>query len=169
MKIKILLLLSLTTVSYMLSAQDEDIVKIIDDLTIEWDEEAKDLETYEGLTKYCRDKAYRDNTIELLNKIHHYDSALFKIVTDKYANNKDPEAKATLEDIETLELDYATRRFLNFLRRECMSLNDNENNKNMDGYEDFVKDIEDEMIQYVEDITKQIDLIDDHIHHLKDL
>ena len=161
--------MSLTTVSYMLSAQDEDIVKIIDDLTIEWDEEAKDLETYEGLTKYYRDKAYRDNTIELLNKIHHYDSALFKIVTDKYANNKDPEAKATLEDIETLELDYATRRFLNFLRRECMSLNDNENNKNMDGYEDFVKDIEDEMIQYVEDITKQIDLIDDHIHHLKDL
>ena len=169
MKIKILLILSLITVYNAAVAQDEDIVKIIDVLTIKWDEEAKDLETYEGLKKYCRDKAYRDNTIELLNTIHHYDSSLFKIVTDKYANSKDPEAKATLEDIETLELDYATRRFLNFLRRECMSLNDNENNKNLEGYDEIVLDIEDEMIQYVEDITRQIDLIDEHIHHLKDL
>lgn len=63
MKIKILLILSLITVYNAAVAQDEDIVKIIDDLTIKWDEEAKDLETYEGLKKYCRDKAYRDNTI----------------------------------------------------------------------------------------------------------
>lgn len=169
MKFKILLLLSLTTVSYLVSAQDEDIVKIIDELTIEWDEEAKHLETYEGLQKYCGDKAYRDNTVDLLNKIHHYDSSLYKIVKDKYVNDQDPEAKATIDDIEKLELDYATRRFLNFLRKECMNLNDNENNKNIDGYDEIVKDIEEEMIQYVEDITTQIDLIDEHIHHLKDL
>lgn len=152
-----------------LVAQESDIVQIIDELTLQWDEEAKELETYDGLRKYCRDRAYRDNTIQLLNQIHHYDSSLYTIVKKKFANNEDPEAKATLEDIETLELDYATKRFLNFLRRECMSFNDNENNKNIAGYDEMIKEIEAEMVDYVEAITKQIDTVDEHVHHLKGL
>lgn len=150
-------------------AQGEDIVKIIDDLTIKWDEEAKTLETYDGLHRYCRDRAYRDNTIALLNSIHHYDSSLYSIVKEKYAANQDPEAKATIDDIEKLELDYATKRFLNFLRSECMSFNDNENNKNIAGYDEMIQEIELEMVDYVEAITKQIDLVDEHVHHLKGL
>lgn len=144
-------------------------MKIIDDLTLEWDEAAVNLETYEGLRQYCRDRSYRDNTILLLNTIHHYDSSLYKIVTDKYASNQDAEAKATLDDIQTLELDYATKRFLTFLRNECMTFNDNERNKNIEGYDEVVKEIENEMIEYVEAITRQIDTVDEHIHHLKGL
>lgn len=171
MKIKYLLIVLFIAVLSNLRAQESEknIIEIIDDLTVQWDEEAKELETYNGLQKYCRDKAYRDNTVLLLNTIHHYDSSLYKIVTDKYANNQDPEAKATLDDIETLELDYATKRFLNFLRRECMTFNDNENNKNIEGYDEMVAEIEAEMVDYVEAITKQIDMVDEHVHHLKDL
>lgn len=171
MTIKYLFILLFTAVLMKSFAQksDGDIVEIIDDLTTQWDEEADELETYEGLQRYCRDRAYRDNTILLLNTIHHYDSTLYKAVTDKYAKNKDKEAKATLDDIEKLELDYATKRFLTFLRSECMSFNDNENNKNIDGYEEMVEEIEAEMVGYVDAITKQIDVVDEHVHHLKHL
>lgn len=155
--------------SFCAFAQEENIVKIIDDLTLEWDEAAVKLETYEGLSQYCRDRAYRDNTIALLNQIHHYDSSLYNIVTEKYATSEDAEAKATLEDIEKLELNYATKRFLSFLRKECMSFNDNERNKNIDGYDEMVSEIESEMVTYVEAITLQIDIIDEHAHHLKGL
>lgn len=163
------ILFSVLSLAYFVCPAQDDIVKIIDDLTEQWDEAAAKLETYEGLRQYCRDRSYRDNTILLLNTIHHYDSSLYNIVSEKYATNKDAEAKSTLDDIKTLELDYATRRFLNFLRQECMSFNDNERNKNIDGYEEIVAEIETEMIIYVEAITKQIDTVDEHIHHLKGL
>lgn len=162
----LLLMFACVMTSY---AQEEDIVKIIDDLTLEWDESAIKLETYEGLTKYCRDRSYRDNTILLLNQIHHYDSSLYKIVKEKFGTTGDEEAKATLDDIETLEMDYATKRFLSFLRKECMALNDNERNKNMSGYDEMVQELEAELIEYVEAITRQIDTVDEHVHHLKGL
>ena len=148
---------------------DEDIVTIIDNLTIQWDNSAEKLRTYEGLMDYCRTKAYRDNTILLLKQIHHYDSALYKIVQSKFQTSEDPEAKATLDDISTLETDYTTGAFLTFLRQECTALNDNERNKTMDDYKKVSKGLEKEMKKYVEAITKQIDVVDDHIHHLKGL
>ncbi|MEQ8580177.1 MAG: hypothetical protein RIC30_06395 [Marinoscillum sp.] len=149
--------------------KDEDIVTIIDDLTIQWDNSAEKLRTYEGLMDYCRNKAYRDNTILLLKEIHHYDSSLYRIVQSKFKTSEDPEAKATLDDISTLETDYTTGAFLAFLRQECTSLNDNERNKTMDDYKKVAKELEKEMRKYVEAITKQIDVVDEHIHHLKGL
>lgn len=154
------------------TAQDEDIVKIIDDLTIEWDTGAEKLGTYDGLKEYCRIKPYRDKTIKLLDKIHHYDTVLFQIVTSKYDTDKDPEAKATIADIETLEVDYTTRSFLVFLRQECQEYNYIENNLGRSKGEEYEKDVkalEDELGKYIAAITKRIDTIDEHVHHLKDL
>ena len=144
----------------------EEVFETIDALRVQWDTEAVNLETYEGLESYCRNRAYRDNTILLLNQIHHYDSSLYKIVTMKYAVDQDPEARATIDDIETLEVDYTTKSFMIFLREECMTFNDVERNKNMEGYEAYRKELEAELIKYVTSITKQIDIIDEHAHHL---
>lgn len=157
------------TITAIAQDEEEDIVAIVDDLTLQWDTSAEKLETYDGLRDYCRVKAYRDNTILLLNQIHHYDSTLYNIVRTKFEASEDEEARATLDDILTLESEYTTREFLKFLRQECMAYNDNERNKNIEGYEGQVKALEAELAKYVKSITRQIDIVDEHIHHLKGL
>lgn len=149
-----------------------DIIKIIDDLTAQWDAEAVTMKTYEGFKKYCRTSTYRINTTDLLNRIHHYDTTLFNIVNDKYNAEKDKEAKATIDDIVTLETEYTTKSFLRFLHTECDEVNYIENNLARQGGEEFETEVgilEEELKKYVDEITRQIDLIDKHVHHLKDL
>ncbi|MEQ8241338.1 MAG: hypothetical protein RIA69_19140 [Cyclobacteriaceae bacterium] len=174
---KLILSLLFLGFTLLVSAQSrdesKDIVAHIDELTKIWDAEAKNLATYEGLEKYCQEKAYRDNIVATLEHIHHYDSVLYDIVTRKYDTNKDKEAKATLEDIKLLEVEYATLSFLKFLRKECGGYNFIESNLTSPDYKKEykkeVKRLENEQKKYVKAITKQIDLIDEHVHHLKGL
>ena len=46
-------------VSYAQEENEADVVKAIDDLTINWDNEAKTLQTYEGLANFCTQSQYR--------------------------------------------------------------------------------------------------------------
>ncbi len=150
--------------------ESEDIVKVIDDLTIKWDNQALELKTYKGLQVYCSTKPYRDKTVRLLDKIHHYDTLLYGIVSRKYKDGKDSEASATLDDIKKLESDYTTKNFKAFIHRECNGVNEIERNFGRQGgsqYEKEVKKLEKELSKYVESITNRIDIIDEHIHHLK--
>ncbi len=152
------------------SQEDENIVQIVDELTLKWDEQALELRTYKGLQAYCSTRPYRDRTIKLLDKIHHYDTLLYGIVSRKYERKKDSEAEATLEDIEKLESDYTTKNFKAFIHRECNGVNEIERNFGREGgaqYEKEVKKLEKELSKYVESITTRIDIIDEHIHHLK--
>jgi hypothetical protein len=152
-----------------LRAQESNIVTILDELRAEWDETAESLRNYEGLEQYCRDRTFRINTTDLLDKIHHYDTTLYQIVQSKYNVNKDSEAKATLEDIESLESDYRTRSFQGFLRRECAQYNAAEQNKAFGDYKDEKVRIEEDLAKYIDAITELVDVIDEHAHHLKDL
>lgn len=170
MKLKTLLLL-LFFVSFSSFAQENEseIVKAIDDLTLRWDSEAEKLQTYEGLASFCAHSTYRNMITEMLDEIHHYDTLLYGIVTRKFKKDKDKEAKATLDDIETLEVDYTTKSFRIFIRKECQTYNDIERNlgaEKGEEYEEEVGALEVELSKYVIEITKQIDLIDEHVHHL---
>ncbi len=163
------LLLSISLTSY---SQESGIVKIIDELTINWDESAPKMKTYFGMKDYCRNSKFRISMIKLLNDIHHYDSALYKLVTSKYDADKDEMAKKTLDDIILLESDYTTRSFLKFLHTDCSRVNDIERNyakKGGSSYKSQQKSIEKELVKYVKAITHQIDIVDKHIHHLKGL
>ena len=156
------------------SAQDEreNIVEIIDDLTIRWDTGAEKLATYDGLKDYCQTQVYRVKTRKLLDQIHHYDTVLYQIVIEKYEADSDAEAKATIDDIEKLETDYTTQSFLVFLREECQEYNAVESNLGRAGgkaYEKEVHAIEKELAKYIRAITKQVDTIDEHVHHLSGL
>lgn len=157
-------------ISFSIFAQEEaKIVKIIDELRYSWDDEAEKLETYAGLGEFCGNSPYRNNIIKMLDDIHHYDTLLYGIVTRKFAKDKDPEAKATLDDIETLEVDYTTKAFKRFIHKECNSYNEIENNLGAEGGEEYEKEVnmlEEELKKYVIEITKQIDIIDEHVHHL---
>ncbi len=150
-------------------AQEGDITKTIDALTLEWDKTARQMQNYKGLSAFCQEKVFRDNAVRLLNDIHHYDSVLFSIVTEKYDTDGNSEAKKTLDDIEKLESEYTTREFLIFLRRECTTVNNIEMNKSSEFYEQDTKKLEKEAKKYVLGITAQIDLIDEHVHHLNGL
>jgi hypothetical protein len=155
-----------------MKAEKKGIVEIIDELRYDWDEEAKTLETYEGLKQYCRVRPYRDKIVGMLDQIHHYDTSLYMIVKAKYYNSDDKEAEATLKDIEEMETEYTTPSFKIFLREECGKLNDIERNESVDSAERHQQEIdalENELFKYVEAITGKIDLIDDHIHHLDKL
>ena len=63
---KPILCVCLFTISLFTYAQD-DIVAIVDDLTIQWDKQAVRLETYVGLKDYCTAEQYRDKTLKLLD------------------------------------------------------------------------------------------------------
>lgn len=166
---KYLVTLYLITFSFFVNAQEENIVTIIDDLTMEWDKQAERLEKYTGLKYYCTGEQYRKKTIGLLDKIHHYDTLLYGIVTRKYADSKDREAEVTLKDIVTVEAEYTTKNFKEFLKLECEGYAEIEENytRSDSKYYKEVEKLEKELSKYVITITQRIDLIDEHIHHLK--
>ncbi|MFY0651962.1 MAG: hypothetical protein JXQ96_08020 [Cyclobacteriaceae bacterium] len=173
MKKYILLIICLMT-SVALFAQEEegeDIVIIVDELRYKWDDEAVNLETFEGMERYCHEKHYRQEMTELLNKIHHYDTTLYFIVTDKYKASEDLEAKATIDDIMIVETKYTTPNFLAFLKEECEKVKTIEKHqrKTINDTAAETEELEEELFRYIEAVTTRIDLIDEHIHHLKDL
>ena len=166
---KVILLLFIFCSTTILAQDDSEVVKKVDDLRYSWDDEALKLETYKGLGEFCKNSSYRKQIIGMLDEIHHYDTLLYGIVTRKYENGKDDEAKATLDDIETLEADYTTKAFRKFIHQECNTFNEIENNLGRakgPAYEKEVKKLENELKKYVAEITKQIDIIDEHVHHL---
>ncbi|MEQ9007893.1 MAG: hypothetical protein RLP12_08420, partial [Ekhidna sp.] len=60
-----------------------DIVAIIDDLTVRWDETAIKMKNYQGIQEFCLTEKFRYETIELLDDIHHWDTTLYFIVQEK--------------------------------------------------------------------------------------
>lgn len=166
------LLVVLTSLS--ISAQDKsnDIIFIVDELRTAWDIEALKMETYDGMREYCHSKAYRKNVLSLLDQIHHYDTTLYFTVTDKYDASKDAEAKETIEDIMTLETVYTNRNFVAFLKEECkkvVAIEKNMAKKDSGGFDKDISALEDELIEYIDAVTERVDLVDEHIHHLKEL
>ncbi|MEP5611583.1 MAG: hypothetical protein ABJP45_05005 [Cyclobacteriaceae bacterium] len=162
--------LCLLTWTFFSAAQEKvPITKIIDDLTVRWDETAITLRTYQDIHNFCAAVEDRATTVELLDQIHHWDTTLYFIVQNKYADKKDKEAEATLRDIETLETDYTTENFKHFIQEECAILKvieDHFDQETVRAYEKEILKFEKELVKYVVSITDRIDIIDEHIHHL---
>ena len=147
---------------------DKNIVEIMDYLRGDWDAKVAFIRTLEDLRNLCRNRSFRVDLIELLDEIHHYDTTLYNTVIAKYSYNSDPEARATLDDIEKLEVDYTTRSFKGFVHHECNEYNFVNNNfsKADPEYAEEKARVEVELNKYVNSITWQIDIIDEHAHHL---
>ena len=165
---KTISLIVLSLLAYSANAQEENVGAKIEELTLQWDKEAEKLSTYEGLTEFCTVKVYRSEMSNTLNDIHHYDSVLYKIIAKKARFGGDPEMKKTLKDIEKLETEYSIKDFLSFLYEECTARNEIEKNarksgKNKDGE---VYMLETELNKYIKHITKRIDVVREHVHHL---
>lgn len=143
---------------------------MIDNLTVRWDETAIKLKNYQGIQEFCLTPKFKKETIQLLDKIHHWDTTLYFIVQEKFDASKDKEAAATLEDIEKLETEYSTENFKIFIQQECDALkviNDSFDQQTIKKYEKEIKIFEKELVKYINSITYRIDIIDEHVHHLK--
>ena len=148
----------------------ENIVSVIDDLTVRWDETAMRMRNYQGIQEFCLSASYQKKTVDLLDEIHHWDTTLYYIVQEKFDTSQDGEAKATLVDIEKLETEYSTINFKAFIQAECDQLKvieDNFGSETVKKYEKDIRSFEKEQVKYINNITYRIDIIDEHIHHLK--
>lgn len=149
-------------------AQEETLGAKMQALTEAWDLEATKLSSYQGLSEFCVNQAYREEMIATLKGIHHYDSILYDIIAKKARFGGDAEMKKTLKDIERVESELSIRSFLVFLQEECKARKEIENNARKTGEDKDaeVYMLETELGKYVKQITKRIDTIRDHVHHL---
>lgn len=168
MKKSIAIAICLFALFQISSAQEENVGQKLEELTLKWDGQAEKLATYEGLSEFCTVKPYREDMIETLRGIHHYDSVLYQTIAKRARFGGDAEMKKTLKDIEKLESEYSIRDFLSFLHEECNARNDIERNAKKTGEDkdSEVYMLEVELQKYVKHITKRIDVVRDHVHHL---
>jgi len=161
------LIITLSSLNFCL-AQDNNIVEIMDEMRLDWDAKVQFIDSFEDLKNLCRNRNFRVALVDRLVQIHHYDTTLYNTVIAKYSENDDQEAKATLNDIETLEKDYTTGAFLDFIHDECNDFNFVKYSYGIGGemYDDKKNRVEIELKKYVSAITWQIDIIDEHAHHL---
>lgn len=152
---------------------EETLGEAIDRISYKWDAEAITLETYAGLTSFCKDVDYRTSIIDLMNEIHHYDSVLYEKAKVAKARSNDHEIDKLIKDIESFEDKYSFKNFVHFLKVECDGQKNLEKNKtdlktamgeeSLDGQ---IYVIEVEMQRYVKHLTKRVDLVRKHVHHL---
>ncbi len=174
MRILFLSLFGICTVSTSLAQeQSSTIGQEIDEITFNWDIEAKNLNDYDGLTQFCKDVDYRTNIISLLNQIHHYDSVLYDRLVKAQRFNHDKEIEKTLKEISKFEDKYSMKSFIHFLHEECVAQKDIEKNsidsKNDFGtnsYEGQIYIVETELNKFIKHITKRVDHVREHVHHL---
>ena len=161
--------------SFSLLAQEEEesLGAMVDRVTYGWDTEAENLEYYDGLLKFCKDKEYRESTIALLNEIHHTDSVLYERAKVAQKRSSDKEIEKLIKSIEKFEEKYSMRTFIKFLSTECKSKkalekesDDLKTEVGSDSYDGQAYIMEVEMQKFVKHITKRVDLIRKHVHKL---
>lgn len=161
--------------SYGSYAQDsESLGKTISTLTYDWDVMSTELNNYEGLNKFCNDQTYRNDFIVLLQDIHHYDSLLYdRLIKASRMTNHNKDINKAIDDIQKFEKEYDMHSFIHFLHKECKDQREIEKNAEAlkgdvgsDSYGGQIYIIESELIKYIKHITKRIDHVRKHVHHL---
>jgi len=168
-----LLAIALFYSGYAQENNSETIGKVIEDLTFQWDLESDNLNSYDGLTKFCLDQEYRGEVIDMLNKIHHYDSVLYQRLVKAAHYNHDSEIEKTLKEISKFEDKYNMKSFIHFLHDECNARKEIENNAEetrnelaQNSYDAQVYVVETEINKFIKHVTKRVDHIRQHVHHL---
>ena len=175
-----LLFLSFVSVP-LLHAQDDDedldeaqVLKEFDLMVFHWEESSQMLDNYEGLKKYCFDREFKKETIDLLDQMHHYDSLLYKILLQKMQEGGGGrELRVTIHEIEKFETKYKPKKFLAKLNDDCKGEHylerhkkDLERETGMEAYDGQALVIGNDAATYIHHINRLLDLIEKHAHHL---
>ena len=158
---------------HALSQETKSIGATIDDLVFDWDLESIYMEEYSGFKRFCEEEEYRDEMINLLKAIHHYDSVLYDRLAQAQRFKHSKEIQKTLRDIEAFEAEYDMHSFLKFLNSECVELKkldrrkaDLEDEVGEESYDGQKYILINETSKYIHHITKRVDLLRKHVHHL---
>ena len=152
------------------------IVEELDVLDEKWHEVEDVIGTYDGLRLYCGDNRYRSAVNRLLEDIHHYDTLLYDILEKKASlEGANLELRITLKEISEIEGKYKPRNFVHKLNEDCREMRDIEKNKKkllldiqMDSYDGRALIVDNDIYSYLHHITRLVDLVDKHAHHLLD-
>ena len=169
----VILTLVVPMMGYGQETETETIGKIIDRLTYGWDLESDEMDDYDGMLKFCTEEDYRFEIIAMLEDIHHYDSVLYDRLSRAARFSHNHEIKKTLDDIAKFEEDYSMNEFIHFLYLECQAINEIEQNRDdleyeigQESYDGKRYIIETELRKYIHHITRRVDVIREHVHHL---
>ncbi|MDI9356896.1 MAG: hypothetical protein QM536_07750 [Chitinophagaceae bacterium] len=172
--LNIVFFFSLNVYIYGQSTKQEDILSRFDEFVGLWDDEAKKLSQYAGLSDYCMIPSYKEDIIEILNGIHHYDSIIYRNLKQKEKNESSHELRVSIKQIEDFEGNYKPKMFLKKLNSECAMRRtlESEYKKGIDNdlgeqsYDEMVVIVESDLRKYIRHITKLVDHIKKHSHHL---
>ncbi len=151
----------------------ENLTEKFDDVSYRWDLIAETLEDYRGLIGYCQIDSFRYEVISVLNDIHHYDTLIYRRLMEisYYQNNH--EIKKTLEQIRQFEEEYSVKNFIHHLNKECKESKEVEHEKDKtlsdighNSYSGQMLNVENATFRYVHHVTKLVDHIRNHVHHL---
>lgn len=144
-------------------------------LTSEWLLVSEELKTYGGLSQFCTDADYRDQTLHVLNLLHHYDSLLLNLLMDPTAglDISHKEYKNALADLHEIEDKYDPKTFMAFLRESCITRNELERDKEnlmkasgMYSYDGQLLMLETQQRKFLKQIDKRVTLMDEHVHKI---
>ncbi|MGB3465132.1 MAG: hypothetical protein WBA74_07680 [Cyclobacteriaceae bacterium] len=172
---KLLLVFFFVLSSSVIMAQTDSTTLLahIDEVTKSWDKLSEDLSTYEGLKMYCKNKTFQNDVLSSLNSIHHYDTVVYNILVKKNRFKKDKEIEQTLKEIKKFEVNYHPSKLRKFLHEECVyrydiekEKKDSKNDLGSESYDGQITLLEAELYKYVKHITKLVDHLRKHAHHL---
>ncbi|MEL6559714.1 MAG: hypothetical protein AAFQ94_16100 [Bacteroidota bacterium] len=172
---RILLVTLIVAMPYLAISQNDssNLLVHIDEVTKKWDELSVDMSTYSGLQKYCKNRVYKEEVIETLNDIHHYDTVIYNVLVKKQRYGKSKDVEHALKDIKKFEAKYHPKKLVSFLHEECSFRRDIEKNKDesktsfgAESYDGQINILETELSKFVNNIRKLADQIRKHSHHL---
>ncbi|MBR10201.1 MAG: hypothetical protein CMP48_21235 [Rickettsiales bacterium] len=170
----LLILLAVSNVSYS-QIKPVGIEKEFEELTAHWHQISDLLSTYNGLSDFCVTPEFRNESIKVLSTIHHIDSLILDLMHDPTSSLQvsKKEREKTIDEIEKFEQEYGIRSFIEFLKESCLTRNELEANaetlKNESGmysYDGQVMMLETRLSKYLKHLTKKVDMIAEHIHHI---
>ncbi|MBV6646655.1 MAG: hypothetical protein KI790_14455 [Cyclobacteriaceae bacterium] len=152
-----------------------DVIYEFDELSYRWDQIAEALEVYEGLGAYCINAQFRTEVEQVLDQVHYFDRKLYdQLVELDRMGASNHELKTTIHQIREFETEYDLPSFRKYLRQECGERKELEREKKRiqnemgeEGYDGQVSVVEIMTYKYVHHVTKLIDHIRSHIHHLQ--
>lgn len=139
-------------------------------LTNEWLKISGQLKSYEGLSAYCQDAAFKSHTRYVLGTIHRYDSVLLAQINDPSSNLRSKEAQKITKEIEAFERKHSMQDFNDMFSENCADWRNLEDTKSrtysasgVHSFDSQVLHLEMIMYRYLNRIDKKLVSLEDHL------
>ena len=167
------LIICLLVIPALAQESGQELRLAIDEVTYQWDQYAYEIDDWNGLTLFCKNDDFRKEILGLMNDIHHYDSALYVGLKKIQRQSSNREVNKTIHEIEQFETEYSIKDMIRFMHQECRDRKEIVNKEDelkadlgMESYDGQIMLVEKELASYVKHVTKKIDNIREHAHHI---